>query len=52
MLKMDVMCKKYMLLLSLRKSNQNARAVPKKLKNGYKSYSALNSGDLPISSKL
>ena len=27
-------------LLSLRKRNQNARAVPKKLKNWYKSYSA------------
>jgi hypothetical protein len=35
-----------MLLLSLRKSNQNASAVLKKLKNKNKSYYDLNSGKL------
>ena len=39
-------------LLSLRKRNQNARAVPKKLKIWYKFYSALNSGNRITSSKI
>ena len=40
----------FMLLLSLRKSNQNASAVLKKLKNRTKSYFDLNSGKRSASS--